>query len=125
MIRRKIHQWVGCIGSFYSLHLQTDTYNTATDNLKTLATELQDLVQSKVGATAFSTVYSRIRQNAVTTRNERRVKRVLFAQQPERAEAAAQRKIKKNVAKKDSRKRKNVTFADGRGRVKKRRSEEM
>lgn len=94
-----------------------------TDELKTLATELQDLLQQKVGAGPFSQVYNRIRQGAIANRNERRVKRVQGMQHPEKAEAMAQRKVKKNIAKKESKKRKGAGFADGRGRVKKMREE--
>lgn len=45
------------------------------DELKNLTTELQELVQTKVGTTKFSTVYSRIRQNVTTLRRERKVSR--------------------------------------------------
>jgi len=47
------------------------------DELKTLAIELQDLVQSKVGTTKFSTAYSRIRQSVLSVRRERRTARVM------------------------------------------------
>lgn len=46
------------------------------DELKTTAIELQDLVQAKVGTTAFATAYNRIRQGAVSVQQARRVARV-------------------------------------------------
>lgn len=46
------------------------------DELKTTAIELQDLVQAKVGTTAFAQAYNRIRQGAVRVQQERRVARV-------------------------------------------------
>jgi len=46
-----------------------------TDELRTTATELVDLVQAKVGTTSFTTAYNRIRQSALNIRQERRVAR--------------------------------------------------
>ncbi|KAL1722677.1 hypothetical protein EV715DRAFT_247312 [Schizophyllum commune] len=86
------------------------------DELKTLATEVQSLVQSKVAPTAFTAVYSKIRENVRGVQQERKIKRTLLAAtNPERA---AKRKTKKNESKKESRKRKNAAFADNRGRMK-------
>jgi U3 small nucleolar RNA-associated protein 20 len=48
------------------------------DELKTLATELQELVQSKVGTTQFADVYNRIRQGVLGVRRERKANRVLM-----------------------------------------------
>lgn len=45
--------------------------------LKTLAAELQDLVQAKVGTTKFAGVYNEIRQHVVGVRRERRNARVI------------------------------------------------
>lgn len=45
--------------------------------LKTLAAELQDLVQAKVGTTKFAGVYNEIRQHVVGVRRERRNVRIL------------------------------------------------
>lgn len=47
------------------------------DELKTLAIELQDLIQSKVGTTKFSSVYNTIRQNALSVRRERKTQRAI------------------------------------------------
>ncbi|KAF8161520.1 armadillo-type protein [Crassisporium funariophilum] len=91
------------------------------DELKTTAVELQDLVQSKVGVTKFSNVYNQIRQSTLGVRRERKVARVLQA--TTNPEAAAKRKMQRNVIKKDSRKRKDRTFSDGKGRIKRRREE--
>lgn len=77
--------------------------------MKTLSTELQDLIQSKVGATAFSKVYNQIRQGVLGVRRERKTMRAL--QVATNPEAAAKRKLQKNGMKKDSRKRKNEAFA--------------
>ena len=49
------------------------------DELKTLAVELQELIQGKVGTTKFAEVYSRIRQNAVAVRRERKTARAVQA----------------------------------------------
>lgn len=76
--------------------------------LKTIATELQGLVQSKVGVTQFTSVYNQIRQSVLGLRRERKVARVM--QVATNPEAAAKRKMQRNVIKKDSRKRKDRGF---------------
>ena len=47
------------------------------DELRTLAVELQDLVQTKVGTTAFANVYNMIRQNVLGVRRERKTMRAV------------------------------------------------
>ncbi|EIN06636.1 hypothetical protein PUNSTDRAFT_90339 [Punctularia strigosozonata HHB-11173 SS5] len=80
------------------------------DELKTLAIELQDLVQAKVGVTAFTTVYNRIRQSVLGVRRDRKATRVM--QGTINPQAAAKRKAARNENKKDSRKRKAYSFKD-------------
>lgn len=95
--------------------------DAAIDELKATATELMDLVQTKVGTTAFANVYNRIRQNVLSVRQDRRVARATQAITD--PQAAAKRKVARNLMKKESRKRKNRSFADNRGRLKRRRDE--
>ncbi|KAK0476052.1 armadillo-type protein [Armillaria novae-zelandiae] len=83
------------------------------DELKTLATELQDLVQSRVGSAAFSTIYNQIRQGVLGVRRERKAVRAL--QVATNPEMAYKRKVQKNIMKKDSRKRKGDMFSDRKG----------
>lgn len=45
--------------------------------MKTTATELQDLVQGKVGTTRFAEVYNGIRQKVLGVRRERRAARAI------------------------------------------------
>jgi hypothetical protein len=47
------------------------------DELKTLAIELQDLLQSRVGTTKFAATYNRIRQSVLGVQRERKAARVL------------------------------------------------
>lgn len=82
---------------------------TAIDEIKTIATELQDLVQSKVGTTKFSTIYNQIRQSALGVRRDRKTAKVL--QVLTNPEAAAKRKLHRNSIKKESRKRRDRSFA--------------
>ncbi|KAF8641440.1 hypothetical protein AX16_009953 [Volvariella volvacea WC 439] len=89
--------------------------------LKTTATELQDLVRSKVGTTKFSAVYNDIRQQALGVRRERKTARALQA--TKNPEAAAKRKMQRNVIKKESRKRKERGFVEAKGKHKRRRQE--
>ncbi|KIP04981.1 hypothetical protein PHLGIDRAFT_170606 [Phlebiopsis gigantea 11061_1 CR5-6] len=91
------------------------------DELKTLAIELQELVQAKVGTTKFAEVYSRIRQSVLGVRRERKTARAVQA--ATNPAFASKRKMQRNVAKKDSRKRKSSSFAESRGKVKRRRDE--
>ncbi|KAF9234002.1 armadillo-type protein [Melanogaster broomeanus] len=91
------------------------------DELKTTAAELQDLLQAKIGTTTFANAYNGIRQGVLSVRQERRVARVTKAST--NPEAAAKRKLARNVMKKESRKRKNSAFAESRGRTKRRREE--
>ncbi|KAG6885913.1 hypothetical protein C0993_007931 [Termitomyces sp. T159_Od127] len=79
------------------------------DELKTLATELQDLLQGKVGATKFSTTYNQIRQGVLEVRRGRKTARTIQA--VTNPEAAARRKMYRNVVKKESKKRKDRGFA--------------
>jgi U3 small nucleolar RNA-associated protein 20 len=123
---------------FVSLFFPTDNI-VIIDELKTLAAELQDLVQSKVGTTKFSVTYNQIRQSVLGIRRERKVTRALqFTTNPE---AVAKRKLQRNLIKKENRKRKHRGFAyvscslvrnvaychvfdsEGKGRLKKRREE--
>ena len=83
--------------------------------------ELQELVQNKVGTTKFTEVYGRLRQNVLGVRRERKTARAVQA--TKNPALASKRKAQRNLAKKESRKRKNIAFAEGRGKVKRRRDE--
>ncbi|KAG8862294.1 U3 snoRNP protein [Tulasnella sp. 330] len=77
------------------------------DELKTLTVELQELIQNKIGSTRFSLVYNDIRQSALATRRTRKAdKAVAAATNPE---VDAERRIRGNVRKLESRKRKIKT----------------
>ncbi|EJF56189.1 hypothetical protein DICSQDRAFT_71986 [Dichomitus squalens LYAD-421 SS1] len=78
------------------------------EELKTLAVELQDLVQTKVGTSRFSNVYNGIRQQVLSVRRDRKAARVI--QSTTDPVVAAKRRLQRNAAKKQSRKRKNEEF---------------
>ncbi|EKM83155.1 hypothetical protein AGABI1DRAFT_118514 [Agaricus bisporus var. burnettii JB137-S8] len=84
-------------------------HDTQMEEIKATATELQDLVQAKVGTTKFSQVYSQIRQKTLELQRNRKVARTM--QVTTNPEAAAKRKQQRNVIKKESRKRKDRSFA--------------
>ncbi|CAD6980836.1 unnamed protein product [Tilletia controversa] len=86
------------------------------EELKGLATEVQTMIQEKVGANTFSQAYSRIRQRALTKRRERKTAKLMTT--ISRPAAAAQRKSKVNARKHDSRKRKAQYQADSKIRNK-------
>jgi U3 small nucleolar RNA-associated protein 20 len=88
--------------------VKTNSINVFAAELKDLSTELQDLVQSKVGTTKFSQVYTQIRQGVAKVRRERKEARIL--QVATNPQAAASRKMHKNAVKKESKKRKNREF---------------
>jgi U3 small nucleolar RNA-associated protein 20 len=67
----------------------TDAYNALVTN----ATELMDLLQGKLGTTAYVQVLQRVKKRMQVKRDERRVKRKIMAvAAPERAELAKRRK---------------------------------
>ena len=76
--------------------------------MKLTAIELQDIVRTKVGGSKFAEVYNDIRQGVLGVQRERKVARAL--QHTTNPEAAAKRKIQRNVSKKGSRKRKDAVF---------------
>ena len=77
--------------------------------MKTTAIELQELVQQKVGTTAFANTYARIRQHVLGVQRERRTARATqIAANPE---AAAKRRAHRADVKRESKKRKNASFA--------------
>lgn len=78
-------------------------------------------MQNKVGTTKFAEVYGRIRQNILGVRRERKTARVVQAAKS--PALASKKKAQRNVVKKESRKRKNDAFAEGRGKFKRRRDE--
>ncbi|KAJ6608583.1 armadillo-type protein [Mycena sp. CBHHK59/15] len=114
----------------FLIHIFTPAYRIAEDDtirdsqmdeLKITCVELQDLVQSKVGTTKFSTAYNQIRQSVLGIQRERKATKAL--QVTVNPEAAARRRLQRNSIKKESRKRKNSVFADNKGRVKRRRED--
>ncbi|RXW23686.1 hypothetical protein EST38_g2153 [Candolleomyces aberdarensis] len=88
------------------------------DELRTTGIELRELVQQKVGGTVFSTTYNVIRQRVLEVRRERKNKRLVMATLD--PAHAAKRKEKKTQLKKESRKRKERSFVEARGKIKRR-----
>jgi U3 small nucleolar RNA-associated protein 20 len=82
------------------------------EELKSTSIELRELVQQKVGGTAFSVAYNTIRQKVLEVQRERRTKRVMLGTQ--HPEQAARRKEKKLKLKKESKKRRTHSFVDSR-----------
>jgi len=65
------------MGGFHLSALLTHlTGYVISDELKILAIEVQDLIQSKVGTTKFSAAYSHIRQTVIGIQRERKAARV-------------------------------------------------
>lgn len=77
--------------------------------MKSTATDLQALIQEKVGVTSFTTIYNQIRRGMLDTQRARKAQRAIQA--TSNPEAAVKRKLHRNSIKKESRKRKNSTFA--------------
>lgn len=80
------------------------------DELRTLATEVRDFVQAKVGTTAFSKAWEALRRRVGERRADRREKRQQMAVADPRAWAARQEK--RGVLKKASKKRRADAFLD-------------
>jgi len=86
--------------------VMNDTTNKSKNftSLKTLAQEVLDLVKERVGPTVFFEAYNEARMRQEALRDERKQKKAFEAVlNPEKT---AQRKIQRNLQKKDSRKRK-------------------
>ncbi|WFD24759.1 U3 snoRNP protein [Malassezia equina] len=80
----------------------------APEDLKTLANEVQDMVQEHVGPVAFTRVYTHVKQTLLEKRRTRKHTRLLENMaDPERA---AKRRAARNAGKHMSRKRKNQAF---------------
>ncbi|CAG8539994.1 2130_t:CDS:2, partial [Acaulospora colombiana] len=97
----------------YLVHILTPVYrisedDTTQEELKATASELQDLVQSKVGVTAFTSVYSQIRQGALAIQRDRKASRAMLA--ASNPQLAAKRQVHRNLLKKESKKRKFNAF---------------
>jgi len=98
----------------YLVHILTPVYRITEDDtvrdsnmdeIKTVAQELQDLVQTKVGITKFTAIYGQIRQGTLAIRRDRKAARAMkVASNPQ---GAAIRQIQRNVAKRESKKRKS------------------
>lgn len=86
-------------------HIVIVLLKSSSAELKTTAVELRELIQKQVGTTKFSAVYNQIRQNVLTTQRERKNARQIQA--VSNPEAAARRKMQRNLGKKESRKRKD------------------
>ncbi|GAA5994163.1 hypothetical protein JCM5350_006337 [Sporobolomyces pararoseus] len=78
--------------------------------LQTLAKEVQELMQTKIGTTEYSKVHNEIRKRAAEKRNER--KRALALQAINDPEEDAKRKSRRAEQKKNQKKRKVAAFAD-------------
>lgn len=83
------------------------------ESLKTLASEVQDFIQEKVGTTTYAAIYSSVRSRALEIRRKRKADRLMRG--IEDPEGEAKRKRERNEAKHQSRKRKNCEFAQGKG----------
>lgn len=80
------------------------------DELRTLATEVREFLQTKVGSTAFSKVWEMLRKQTGAKRDERREKRARMAVVDPAAWAARQEK--RGERKKESKKRKVHSYMD-------------
>ena len=78
--------------------------NGVTKDLKALAQETLELIQSRVGVTAYAQAYSKVREVVQEKRRERKYKRSI--QQVADPEKAAVKKMRKNERKKVVRKKK-------------------
>ncbi|GAA5897320.1 hypothetical protein JCM6882_001857 [Rhodosporidiobolus microsporus] len=84
------------------------------DELQTLAREVQELLQTKIGVTKYSAIHNQIRQKAAERRNERKQAQALQVLNDPAVDA--QRREKRAALKKAQKKRKNAAFADAKER---------
>ncbi|PWN35794.1 uncharacterized protein FA14DRAFT_160798 [Meira miltonrushii] len=84
-------------------------------SLETLAREVQELLQAKVGTQLFAYTYASVKRKANDKRHQRRAQAIQRGIDfPEEMEA---RKTQRNMRKHESRKRKNDSYAKGKDRV--------
>nr|XP_039257179.1 small subunit processome component 20 homolog [Styela clava] len=87
--------------------------------LKTLANEVLEVVKSKVGSAVFTKAYAKVQKRVTSDRRERKRKRdVELVANPQKAAAA---KVRRQIKKKDQRKRKIASIRPEYGAAKKRR----
>ncbi|KAL6450674.1 UTP20 U3 small nucleolar RNA-associated protein 20 [Candida maltosa Xu316] len=101
-----------------ALYNYTDSqYATPDDELTTLSLEVLELVQSKIGTSEYTKMYSHIKSNVSTRRQERKAKRAQMAVSA--PDIAAKRKLKKHERVRE--KRKHEKDANGYYKAKKKR----
>lgn len=92
------------IGALYHATQSETARGKDAEELKVTAQEVLDLLQSRVGTDAFLQVYNKVHLSAMSKRQERHeAKATLAVADPEKA---AKRKMSRNDAKRDSKKRK-------------------
>lgn len=84
-------------------------------SLETLAREVQELLQAKVGTQLFAYTYASVKRKANDKRHQRRAQAIQRG--IDFPEQMAARKTQRNVRKHESRKRKNDSYAKGKDRV--------
>lgn len=84
-------------------------------SLQSLASEVQDLVQQKVGTNTYAATYSTIKQKMADKRKKRKNDAMMLA--IEDPEKAMRRKASINKRKHDSRKRKTQSYANNKERI--------
>ncbi|KLO12558.1 hypothetical protein SCHPADRAFT_853762 [Schizopora paradoxa] len=104
------------LSPLYRILEDTTIRDPQMDTLKSLATEVQDLVRNKAGSDAFASAHNKIRQKVQEVRMERRTARSLLNVLNPRA--AFKRKEHKHAQSKENKKRKQREFADRKIRTK-------
>ncbi|KAI9336805.1 armadillo-type protein [Obelidium mucronatum] len=118
LLRKSIFQWFGAMilsmdcedyrpylgPAMAVLYRTINSAGKETDELKNLAKEISEHLQKSVGITTYLEIYNKIHSQVQEAREGRRTKRkVQVIVDPE---AAAKRRVQKNVMKKNSKKRK-------------------
>jgi len=93
---------------------RTDESQDSSEEIKLLSTQVSDLLRQIAGPAAFSKQYEGARVKVVAARNSR--KQVRIQQNVLEPAKAAERKAKKNLLKRDSRKRKITQLREDQGR---------
>ncbi|WRT65418.1 uncharacterized protein IL334_002361 [Kwoniella shivajii] len=90
------------------------TEDTQIEELRQLAMQIREFVQTKAGTSAFSSVWEKLRRATITKREGRREDRVKLAiTNPVKF---AERKSKKVIRGKEGKKRRNQTFQEGKAK---------
>nr|KAJ3422654.1 U3 snoRNP protein [Polyrhizophydium stewartii] len=132
VLRRSVFQWFAAIspsipkaarrpyylsmvGALYRVAKDETAKGPVADELKQLALEVMAMFETQLGKAEYLDIYTKVHQQVLAVRQERRVQRSILAVAD--PAASAKRRTQKNLAKRNSRKRRADEFSSRRIRT--------